>query len=35
MERYVEARLLDGAPTVQRWLGRLGAEPAIAAAVSA
>ena len=34
MQRYAEARLLREAPGVTAWLARVGAEPAIAAALS-
>jgi glutathione S-transferase len=34
MRRYAEARLLDDAPVVRAWLDRLGAIPAVAAALS-
>jgi hypothetical protein len=34
MRRYAERRLLDDAPVVCAWLERLGAVPAIAAALA-
>jgi glutathione S-transferase len=35
MRRYVQRRLLDDAPVVARWVDRLAAEPAVAAALPA
>lgn len=35
MRRYVQRRLLDDAPAVARWIDRLAAEPAVAAALPA
>lgn len=34
MERYAERRLIARVPAVQAWLGRLGAVPAVAAALA-